>query len=89
MLLKTIISDDSGVSALFSTICMSVNVYMNMRACVYVCEKLKIKKIYNTHEIIKCGPRLTGFLPDFKKGRALKAKKGTTFKKRGTPSPLP
>ena len=26
-----------------------------------------------------------GFIPDLKKGRALKAKKGTTFKKQSTP----
>ena len=32
---------------------------------------------------------IAGFIPDFKKGRALKARKGTTFKKQGTPSPPP
>ena len=31
----------------------------------------------------------SGIIPDLKKGRALKAKKGTTFKKQGNPSPLP
>ena len=31
----------------------------------------------------------SGFIPDLKKGRVLKAKKGTTLKKQGTPFPPP
>ena len=48
-----------------------------------------MRKITNVLDMCSKKENVKLFIPDLKKGRALKAKKGTTFKKQGTPSPLP